>query len=131
MAYTIHMAIQRLHKTIRKPWGAFSDYAQEAGKWHLKALFIKKGARLSLQKHRLRSEYHLVVRGTVRITKGKTTRTFKPGALIVIPKGIVHRMAAVTDAVIVEVTLGIHREEDIVRLADDYGRAPRVGRERK
>jgi mannose-1-phosphate guanylyltransferase/mannose-1-phosphate guanylyltransferase/mannose-6-phosphate isomerase len=118
------MPIQRLHKTTRKPWGAYYDYAQEAGRWHLKALFIKKGERLSLQKHRLRTEYHLVVRGTVRMTKGKTTRILGPGMLLKIPRGTVHRMAAVTNAVIIEVTLGIHRENDIVRLADDYGRAP-------
>ena len=122
MAYTARMAIQRLRTTTQKPWGAFYNYAQEAGKWHLKALFIKRGERLSLQKHRLRTEYHLVVRGTVRMTKGKTTRILGPGAMLKIPRGVVHRMAALTDAVIVEVTLGAHRENDIVRLADDYGR---------
>ena len=126
MAYTARMAIQRLRTTTQKPWGAFYNYAQEAGKWHLKALFIKKGERLSLQKHRLRTECHIVVRGRVRITKGKTTRTFGPGAFITIPNGVVHRMAALTDAVIVEVTLGTHRENDIVRLADDYGRVSRA-----
>lgn len=96
--------------------------AQERGVWNLKVIFVKKGSRLSLQKHKLRSEFWVVADGTVRARKGSKVLKLAPGDSLRIPRGIPHRLEGMTDAWVIEITFGRHLERDEIRLADDYGR---------
>ena|ERR1035438_748895 len=114
--------MKRLSNDVRKPWGKYYDFAETKGKWHLKIIFVRAHARFSLQKHKKRSEFWIVAEGRVRAQKGKKTRTLSVGDSIFINKKEIHRIKAITDAYIVELSIGQHDEKDIVRLADDYGR---------
>ena len=114
--------MKRLTHLTRKPWGKFVDLAEHKGKWHVKALAIKKGHRLSLQRHRLRSELWVVAEGNIQVQKGRKRFVLKPQQTIFIRKNENHRIEAITDAVVIEVTFGTHQEKDIERLSDDYGR---------
>ncbi len=115
--------IKQLHNIVRKPWGKFYDFAESRGKWHLKILLIKKGHLLSLQKHAERSEFWIVAEGEVRIQKGNKKSVLTPQKTIFIKKRELHRIEALTNAVIVEVSFGKHNEDDIKRIADDYNRS--------
>ncbi len=115
--------IKQFHNIERKPWGKFYDFAESRGKWHLKTLLIKKGHRLSLQKHLKRSEFWIVAEGKVRIQKGNKNSVLTSQKTIFVKKRELHRIEALTNAVIVEVSFGKHKEDDIKRIADDYGRS--------
>lgn len=115
--------MRKLHNIVNKPWGRFYDFAESKGKWRLKLLVIKKGKRLSLQKHVKRSEFWIVVEGRVQVQKGNNIYKLSSQKTIFIEKEEKHRIKALTDAVIVEVSFGSHRERDIIRFADDYGRS--------
>lgn len=106
-----------------KPWGKFYDLAQEHQKWHLKILAIKKGQRLSLQRHRHRSEFWVVAEGKIRVQKNRRVLALAPSESVVIKKNEPHRIEALTNAIVIELSFGRHKETDIMRLADDYGRA--------
>lgn len=107
-----------------KPWGCYYDLAESPGNWHLKIIEINKGCRLSLQKHKKRSESYLVVEGRISVVKGTNVFRLKPGGTISIRKGEMHRIKGLSDARLVEVSFGQHDENDIVRIEDDYGRVP-------
>jgi len=114
--------MKHLNNIVKKPWGEFCDLAENKGKWHLKVIVIKKGKRLSLQKHMKRSELWIVAEGKVQAEKNNKFYTLTPKKLIFIGKKEAHRIKALTNAVIVEISFGNHNEKDIIRLADDYGR---------
>jgi len=115
--------MHRLSKIVKKPWGSFHDLAEEKGKWHLKIIKVKKGHRLSLQKHKLRSEFWIVAEGKVNIQKGyKKSLKLGAGETVAFKKSELHRLTGITDAVIIELSFGRHEEKDITRLADDYNR---------
>ena len=50
-----------------RPWGRWEEYLNESG-YRVKRLFVRPGGRLSLQYHRLRSEFWVVVRGQGKLT---------------------------------------------------------------
>src|SRR5262249_17090133 len=51
---------QKLHRTVRRPWGNFTVLEEGAG-YKIKRIEIKPGAGISLQRHRQRSEHWVVV----------------------------------------------------------------------
>ena len=89
----------------------------------MKILDIKKGKQLSLQKHSKRSEFWIVAEGRVQVTKGDKKFILSSQKTISISKKELHRIKALTDATVIEVSFGLHDEKDIIRIADDYGRA--------
>lgn len=115
--------IKQLDNIALKPWGKFYDFAESNGKWHLKALVIKKGHRLSLQKHAKRSEFLIIAEGKIKIQKGRELRVLTPRKTVFFKKQELHRIEAVTNAVVIEVSFGKHEEDDIKRIADDYNRS--------
>lgn len=113
-------------RTVR-PWGEF--YGWDSGRaWNLKTVYIKPGKRLSLQYHRRREEWWLLVEGdalaTVHDVRGaKRDVRLKKGHVFNVMKGQVHRLSSKNGGVVVEVAYGAFDESDIVRLEDDHGRA--------
>lgn len=112
-----------LPRKTQKPWGYELLYAftpQYAGK----VLFVKKGHRLSLQYHAEKDESLYVQCGKVLFTlnqRGKMTETVGEfGFSIHLPPGTIHRIEALEDALILEVSTP--QLSDIFRLEDDYGR---------
>lgn len=111
-----------------RPWGAFGVYDHQTG-CKIKWLRVDEGRRTSLQLHHLREEIWVVLFGVGRVDIGDKSLTAEAGAVFKIRKGETHRITAYAGGPLhlVEVQLGSRTDEDdIVRLADDYGRqAPR------
>lgn len=107
--------------TVVRPWGRYIVLEKKAGYW-IKKLFVRKGAMLSLQRHRDRREIWIVLSGRVRVTMGNARRTLGAGACVRIAKREKHRITGLQPSWILEVAFGRARERDILRLDDLYGR---------
>ncbi|MDP8910593.1 MAG: cupin domain-containing protein [Actinomycetota bacterium] len=91
-----------------------------------KLLFIRAGHELSLQFHRVKDETLFVQDGRLEVEIGdagdavRNSEVVAPGASFRIAPGTVHRLRAVSDTVVLEVSTP--EVDDIVRLEDAYGR---------
>ncbi|MBN1643365.1 MAG: hypothetical protein JW856_00875 [Dehalococcoidales bacterium] len=115
---------EKLPRKTEKPWGyelLFALTPQYAGK----IIFVKKGSRLSLQYHNEKDESMYLLHGktlfTIQPRSGKPTEIVaEPGFSIHLPPMTVHRIKALEDTTIIEVSTS--QLSDVVRLQDDYGR---------
>ncbi len=110
----------------RRPWGTFTVLDEEDG-FKVKRIEVLPGKRLSYQKHTQRAEHWVVVQGTAKVTLDDREIIVKAGEAIDIAVGSAHRVENPGEAVLVfiEVQRGNYLgEDDIVRLQDDFGRAP-------
>lgn len=110
-------------KTIR-PWGSFT-VLEDLRYTKVKRLVIDPGHRLSLQRHRLRDEHWVIVRGTATVTLDDQTFECGYGEQVFVKRGALHRIANNTaePVEIIEVQIGdAFPEEDIERFEDDYNR---------
>ena len=106
-----------------RPWGKFRAYPhQNAGS--LKIITVKPGGSLSLQFHRQRGEFWVVLDSGLEITVGRKAWRPKKGEEIFIPKKAPHRLRCIgkSPARVMEIWLGCSQESDIVRLEDLYNR---------
>ena len=115
-----------MSRRVEKPWGHEEIWA-ETPRYLGKILAIKAGKRLSLQLHRQKDEAIYVLRGTLRLTLENDAGALEvtdlqPGASRRIQPGRRHRFEAVSDCELCEVSSP--EIDDVVRLEDDYGRAP-------
>jgi mannose-6-phosphate isomerase-like protein (cupin superfamily) len=89
-----------------------------------KILHIKKGESLSYQYHRVKDETIRLVSGSmdmdIEIDGVKSRISLKPGECLHIVPGMKHRMIAVEDCDVLEVSTT--ELDDVVRLEDRYGR---------
>ncbi|HOJ27128.1 MAG TPA: phosphomannose isomerase type II C-terminal cupin domain [Candidatus Saccharicenans sp.] len=117
-------------ETIRKliyeevrPWGKFRSYPHQLAS-SLKIITVNPGGLLSLQYHRQRSEYWVVLDVGLEVTLGARCWQPQPGEEIFIPAETPHRLkgAGSQPARVLELWLGSSDENDIVRLEDIYGR---------
>jgi mannose-6-phosphate isomerase len=112
-------------RRVDKPWGhelVFAETAAYAGK----LLSVDAGHSLSLQYHERKDESWHVLRGRATLELGEVggareTVELLPGDCYHFPPGTVHRVTALEDTLIVEVSTP--ELEDVVRLEDRYGRA--------
>ncbi len=110
-------------RTLR-PWGWYETVSAQAG-FKIKRIGVAPGQQISLQKHHHRAEHWVVVQGRAHVTRDDQAFDLGPGQHCDIALGQVHRLANQTTEPleIVEVQFGDDlREDDIVRLSDDYGR---------
>ena len=110
----------------RRPWGTFTVLDQGDG-FKVKRIEVLPGKRLSYQKHAQRAEHWVVVKGTAKVTLDDRDVVVKAGEAIDIAVGAAHRVAnpGAETLVFIEVQRGGYLgEDDIVRLQDDFGRAP-------
>jgi mannose-6-phosphate isomerase len=114
-----HKAVQR----VPKPWGYELIYAKTA-RYVGKILHITRGEALSLQYHEMKEETLYVVAGELLLTiewEGERRESIlRAGEAFHIPPRMIHRMQAVTDVDIAEVSTT--ELDDVVRLEDRYGR---------
>jgi mannose-6-phosphate isomerase-like protein (cupin superfamily) len=109
----------------RRPWGSFEVLDEGAG-YKVKRLVVQPGQRLSLQQHRRRAEHWMVVAGAPRVLIGGRTRRLKARSAVTVPRGAWHRIEnpGSVPVIIIEIQYGTYLgEDDIIRRADDYGRA--------
>ena len=110
---------------VDKPWGYELVWAN-TDRYLGKVLHVNKGEALSLQYHERKDEFQYVVAGCVDIEIGGedgalTTHRMRPGDTLHIKPGTRHRLTAIEDTDIFEVSTP--EGDDVVRLSDRYGRA--------
>ena len=110
---------------VEKPWGHELIWALTET-YCGKVLFVKAGAALSLQFHNEKDESWLVQSGRARLELGEVGQqvlheeVIGAGAAFRYRPGTVHRVTAIEDTTILEVSTP--QIDDIVRLEDLYGR---------
>jgi len=113
-----------MKQRVEKPWGYEIIWARTPD-YVGKMLFIRKGHKLSLQYHRQKEETIYVHSGEMLLTVEQDgalgVKTLRPGDEQHIPPGTRHRMEAVSDCEVFEVSTP--QLDDVVRLEDAYGRA--------
>ena len=113
---------------VDKPWGHEEIFAHVEGSYVGKTLHVTGGESLSLQWHHEKDETIAVLSGRVEMDLGSSEDTLHavpvaPGEAVHVPAGLLHRIRALTDAVLVEAsTAAPGWQEDVVRLDDRYGR---------
>ena len=113
-------------RTVEKPWGSELIWA-ETDDYAGKILFVKAGESLSLQFHREKDESWYVESGRARLELGEVGQEaldeeiVTAGACFRYRPGTVHRLTALEDTTILEVSTP--QLDDVVRLEDAYGRA--------
>jgi len=113
-------------RRVEKPWGWELIWAHAEG-YAGKLLFVRAGHALSLQFHREKDESWYVESGRAELQLGDTgeallnTEIVRPGACFRFRPGTVHKLKALEDTTILEVSTP--QLDDVVRLEDDYGRA--------
>ena len=116
-------------RRIDKPWGHELIWAL-TGDYAGKVLFVRAGHSLSLQFHREKDESWYVQSGRAKLELGSagdavlTEEVIAAGASFRFRPGTVHRVTALEDTTILEVSTP--QLEDVVRLEDAYGRAGSV-----
>lgn len=113
-----------LHRTVERPWGSYTVLEKGDG-YKIKRVFLKPGAKLSLQLHRKRSEHWVVVSGIAKVTKEDKTYLVQTNESTYIPNNTKHRLENPEEVPlqVIEVQNGDYLEEDdIERFDDDYGR---------
>lgn len=116
--------LTQVHRTANRPWGSYTVLHEQAG-YKVKSILVKPNSKLSLQRHKYRSEHWVVVSGSAVITNGDNVFELQANESTYIPAGQVHRLENKTDKdlVIIEAQVGKYLgEDDIERLADDYNR---------
>jgi mannose-6-phosphate isomerase len=112
-------------RKVEKPWGYELIWAL-TDVYCGKVLFVKAGQSLSLQFHREKDESWLVQSGRAKLELGSAgdsvlkAEVVGPGAAFHYTPGTVHRVTAIEDTTILEVSTP--QLEDVVRLEDAYGR---------
>ena len=108
---------------VEKPWGYELRWAR-TDRYVGKVIHIEAGHALSLQYHNIKDETILIWSGRIQFeveeAGGRVTREMGPGDAVHVAPGTVHRMTAIEDADVFEVSTP--ELEDVVRLEDRYGR---------
>ena len=110
-------------KRIEKPWGYELHWARTE-RYVGKIIHVDAGQALSLQYHNIKDETVMLWKGRLEF---EITRNEKPEKFVMVPGDTVHvrpktvhRMTALEDSDIIEVSTP--ELDDVVRLEDRYGR---------
>jgi len=118
------MKIFEKPRRVEKPWGHELWWAQ-TDRYVGKLLHVKAGHRLSLQYHVKKDETIHLWSGELVLAldegEGLAEHRLRPGESYHVVPGTRHRMIAVTDCDILEVSTP--EVDDVVRLEDAYGRS--------
>ena len=113
------------HEIYPRPWGLYkttflNDYSQS------KIIKVLPGGTLSLQEHKKREEYWVIINGIGEVVLGESIKRVESGDFVYVPKGCKHRLKNISkdiNLMIAEVQLGEYfGEDDIIRYDDIYGR---------
>ncbi len=111
-------------KKENRPWGNFITL-NETKEFKIKNIVVYPGSRLSLQRHKRRSEHWYIINGEGEVTIDDRQKKVAQGDSVNIPAGSLHRMESTgkEDLSFIEVQTGEYfGEDDIERVEDDYGR---------
>jgi mannose-6-phosphate isomerase len=116
----------RNNVVVAKPWGHELIWAT-TDRYVGKILHVRAGEALSLQYHRVKDETIMVLSGRLQLIyfadgEPPKSRELAPREPFHITPGLRHRMIAIEDTDVVEVSTP--ELDDVVRLEDRYGRTP-------
>lgn len=114
----------KLHREVYRPWGRYELLASHDG-FQVKRITVNPGAGISTQYHQFRAEHWVVVSGIASVTLADVSSELLQNQSLYIPAGVVHSLEnrQHTPLQLIEVQTGNYLgEDDIVRLADRYGR---------
>jgi mannose-1-phosphate guanylyltransferase/mannose-6-phosphate isomerase len=114
-----------IHLKVYRPWGWYQN-TDVGDQFQVKRIMVKPGSKLSLQKHKFRSEHWVVVKGEAEVVNGDDILYLKENESTYIPAGTIHRLSNLgkTPLEIIEVQTGSYLgEDDIERFDDIYGRS--------
>jgi quercetin dioxygenase-like cupin family protein len=115
-------------KRVDKPWGYELHWAH-TDRYVGKLIHVDKGHALSLQYHNRKDETIFLWSGRllfeIEVDGKLTAREMEPGEAVHVTPKTVHRMTAIEDSDIFEVSTP--ELTDVVRLEDRYGRADPQG----
>lgn len=121
--------VEHLRAAVQaKPWGQEVIWADGSNGYVGKTITVVAGRALSLQLHDRKDETITVLSGEMLFESGPSADAIEPttmlaGDTVHVPARTVHRITAVTDLVLLEAsTADPGWRDDVVRLADDYGR---------
>lgn len=112
------------HQKCYRPWGTYESLIKE-NKWQVKLIEVKPGEKLSLQKHKFRSEHWVVVSGVAKVEIDREIMILNENESSYIPLGSKHRLSNPGNGIlkIIEIQSGSYLgEDDIERFQDNYGR---------
>lgn len=113
------------HEIYQRPWGYFkttvlNDYYQS------KIICIRPKEKISLQSHKHREEYWIIVHGEGVIQLDQSEIHVKCGNTAFVPMGCLHRITNIDDnedLILNEIQIGEYfGEDDIIRYEDNYNR---------
>jgi len=113
-----------LHRKVSRPWGWY-DIIDVGDRFKVKRIQVNPGASLSLQKHLMRAEHWVVVKGVAEVICGQKVMQFNENESTFIPRGEIHRLSNIGNDFLelIEVQSGNYLgEDDIVRFEDIFGR---------
>lgn len=123
LGYTTLMDSHQKKKIDERPWGKFEQFTSNEAST-VKILTINPHQRFSLQYHHHRDEFLRVLSGPAKVTIGDQEISANKGDEFFIPRETKHRVEATGSPVeFLEISFGDFDENDIVRVADDFGRA--------
>ena len=114
-----------------RPWGWYETIEEHYYTEHhrtgfkVKKIGVHSHKRLSLQKHRQRSEHWVILTGKAKVRIGDDEHILFRNQSVYIPTGTLHRIENVGDEPLefIEVQIGDYLDEDdIERIEDDFGR---------
>ena len=113
--------VVELPRIVVKPWGREVWWALTE-RYCGKIIEVRAGECTSRQYHTVKHETLYVLHGQVSFEMSGKKVEVGPGFRVELAPNTVHRIAGVTDAVLCEVSTP--ETDDVVRLEDQYGRAP-------
>jgi mannose-6-phosphate isomerase len=121
MTNTVEKGLEQDHR----PWGYYVVLSDEPDH-KVKRIVVYPGKRLSLQRHKHRSEHWVIINGEALVTLNEKEIPLYKGMSINVPVGAAHRIKNTgrQDLTFIEIQQGNYfGEDDIERLEDDFGRA--------
>ncbi|RTO96264.1 mannose-1-phosphate guanylyltransferase/mannose-6-phosphate isomerase [Enterobacter hormaechei] len=112
------------HREVFRPWGKYESL-DEGERYQVKRLTIRPGEGISLQLHHHRAEHWIIVSGTAKVSIDGNEKIISENESAYIPVGAKHTLEnpGKIPLDLIEVRSGTYLEEDdIVRIADRYGR---------
>lgn len=108
----------------KRPWGSYHIIAKNLG-YQIKEIKVDINSKLSLQKHYKRAEFWQIIAGECLVIVDKKKYQLRNNDYIYIPRDTIHRIENIgkKELIFIEIQLGNDiKEDDILRIEDDYGR---------
>ena len=112
------------HREVFRPWGKY-DSIDHGGRYQVKRITVRPGAKLSVQMHHHRSEHWVVVSGMAKVSISGKSFLLTENKSTYVPVGEIHSLEnpGKVNLELIEVQSGAYLgEDDIVRFEDLYGR---------